>query len=293
MSNTANPAVSQRPFVAIAWMLGSVASFVGMSVAGRALKGALDVFEIMTYRSAIGLVIMVVVALSLGKLGQIGVRNLHWHLLRNTVHFIGQGLWFWALMLIPLAQLFAIEFTSPIWVILLAPFLLGEPLNRIKLLATGLGFAGVLIVARPDFSNLNPGVIAAAACAVFFAGNVILTKRLTRGEPVISILFWQTAIQLCLGLLTSGWDGAIALPPVALLPWLLIVGVGGLFAHFCLTNALRLAPASFVMPIDFARLPLAAGLGFALYNEAVEAVVFLGAALIVLGNWINIRYGAR
>ena len=282
-----------RPLAAALWMLGSIFSFVGMSIAGRALKPFLDVPEIMTWRSLIGLVIVVAVA-RVVRLDRLARRDkLTWHALRNTVHFAGQGLWFWALMSIPLAQLFALEFTSPIWVILLAPLVLGERLTRVKLLAAGLGFAGVLVVARPDFGHMEPGVIAALVAAVCFAGNIMMTKRLTGTEPILTILFWQTAMQLVMGLAVSGWDGTVTLPPVQALPALLVVGVGGIVAHFSLTKALSLAPATFVIPIDFVRLPMAAVLGLWLYGEALEWAVLVGAALIFLGNWINIRYGAR
>lgn len=291
MTAIAPPAT--RPLTAALWMLGSIFSFLAMGIAGRELKGALDVFEIMTWRSVIGLVIVVAVARATGARRLLATDQLHWHALRNTVHFAGQGLWFWALMVIPLAQLFALEFTSPIWVMLMAPLLLGERLTRVRALAAALGFAGVLIVARPDFGHMDPGVAAALGAAVCFACNIILTKRLTGKATILSILFWQTAMQSVFGLICAGWDGQVAVPGPAELPWIAIVGVGGLVAHFSLTKALSLAPAGFVIPIDFARLPLAAVLGFVLYAEALEIAVVIGGALIFLGNIINIRYGAR
>lgn len=278
---------------AVMWMLGSVVSFVAMGAAGRALKGHLDVFEIMLYRSLIGVVVVVCLLGFFRQWGALSTRLLPWHLLRNSVHFVGQGLWFWALMIIPLAQLFAIEFTSPIWVILLAPLFLGETLTRIRLFAAALGFIGILIVAKPDLSSLDPGVLAAAASAVCFAVNVIMTKRLSRGETVLAILFWQVSIQSGLGLITAGWDGAITWPAAAVWPWLAVVAGTALFAHYCLVRALSLAPASVIMPIDFVRLPVAVAMGAYFFNEPAQLSVIFGAALIFLGNWLNIRYGAK
>lgn len=290
---TAMSPPAPRTMVAALWMLGSIFSFLAMGVAGRQLKGALDVFEIMTWRSLIGVVIVLAVARATGARRLMAADQLGWHALRNTVHFAGQGLWFWALMSIPMAQLFALEFTSPIWVMLLAPLLLAEPLTRMRMLAAMLGFAGVLIVARPDFGHLEPGVIAALTSAVCFACNVILTKRLTGKATILSIMFWQTAMQSVYGLICAGWDGQITVPGLAELPWVLIIGVGGLVAHFSLTKALSLAPAGVVMPIDFARLPLAAVVGLMLFGEPMDIAVVVGGALIFLGNIINIRYGAR
>ena len=287
-----------RPLTAALWMLGSIFSFLAMGVAGRALQGSLDVFEIMTWRSVIGLGIVLVAARIVrapltGARGLMATDQLPSHLIRNTVHFAGQGLWLWALMSIPLAQLFALEFTAPIWVMLMGPFLLGERLTPLRALAAAIGFAGVLVVARPDFGNLDPGVLAAVVAAMCFAVNITMTKRLTGKAAILSILFWQTAMQAVMGLVTAGWDGQMTLPGLADVPWVAIVGVGGLVAHFSLTKALSMAPAGFVMPIDFARLPLAAVLGFAMYGEPLEVAVLIGGALIILGNIINIRYGAR
>lgn len=282
-----------QPLRGAVWMLGSVAMFVVMSVAGRGLKGEHDLFEIMIYRSVIGLVVVLAVAAATRRLAEITTRNLGAQLGRNLLHFTGQWLWLWALMVIPLAQLFALEFTSPIWIILLAPFLLGEKLNRIRALATALGFAGILIVARPDFSRLDPGLIAAAVAPIFFALSVMMTKRMTRTEAVLSILFWQAALQIPMGLLALWGAGqGLQWPSLGNALLLLALGLSALGAHYCLAKALSLAPASFVTPVDFLRLPIAAVVGVTLYDEPVQLTVFLGAALIVLGNWINIRYGA-
>jgi drug/metabolite transporter (DMT)-like permease len=78
-------------------------------------------------------------------------------------------------------------------------------------------------------------------------------------------------------------------PTAAQLPWLLVIGVTGLAAHLCLTSALNAAPASVVMPLDFARLPVIAVVGWAFYAEALDPLVFAGAALILLGNLLTLR----
>jgi drug/metabolite transporter (DMT)-like permease len=217
------------------------------------------------------------------------VTRLRGHGLRNVLHFTGQNLWLFAVTMIPLAQVFAIEFTSPIWVIVLSPFLLGERLTRMRAIAAALGFVGVLIVAHPDFGAVNLGVLAAAGAALCFALTGIMTKSLTRHEPLLSILFWLTLMQFVFGLVTVFWDGAVRWPTVATMPWLVVIGLSGLMAHLCLTSALRLAPASFVMPIDFVRLPLIAVVGATLYDEPLEMLTFIGAVFILMGNWLNIR----
>jgi drug/metabolite transporter (DMT)-like permease len=162
-------------------------------------------------------------------------------------------------------------------------------LTRRKLLAASFGFAGAMIVANPDFDRIDPGVLAAAGAAIFFAATALMTKALTRGEAVISILFWLTLMQAGFGTLAMLADGDVTMPGLATLPWLCLIGVAGISAHLCLTTALTLAPASTVMPVDFARLPLIAVIGAVFYDEPVQLALFVGAALIFLGLWINLR----
>ncbi len=270
------------------WMIGAITSFTAMAVAGRAISLELDTFEIMLFRSLTGIVIVLGVAFVAGTLGQVRQRKLGLHFTRNICHFAGQNLWFYAITLIPLAQVFALEFTTPIWVILLSPFILQERLTAMGLFCAGLGFLGILIVARPDATAISPGLIAAASCAVFFALTAIFTRKLTRTETITTILFYLTVMQAVFGLICAGYDGDIAVPSLAGLPWVVLIGCAGLLAHFCLTTALSIAPASVVMPIDFVRLPVIAVVGMAFYNEPLDTLVFVGAALIFAANYLNI-----
>jgi drug/metabolite transporter (DMT)-like permease len=156
-----------------------------------------------------------------------------------------------------------------------------------------MGFVGILIVARPDMAGINIGVIMAAIAAICFAFTTIFTKRLTRTQSITCILFYLTALQLIFGLVMAGYDGDIALPDAQTLPWLILIGVAGLLAHFCIANALSIAPATVVMPIDFIRLPVIAIVGMLFYAEAVDIWVFVGAAIIFAGNYLNIWVETR
>ena len=275
------------------WMTGAIGSFSTMAIAGRAVAADHDTFELMLYRSLVGVVLVSVVASLLGRRGEIRARRMGLHTLRNLSHFAGQNLWFAALSLIPLAQVFALEFSAPIWVLVLSPLLLGEAITRARALAAALGFIGILIVTRPFGAPLSPGILFAGLAAVGFAGSAIFTRKLTRTESVVSVLFWLTAMQALFGLVGAGWDGDIALPTARSAPWLVLIAVAGLGGHLSLTSALRLAPASVVMPIDFARLPLIALVGWLVYGEQLEGAVLLGAALIIGGNLLNLRAEGR
>ena len=283
---------SRDTTIAALWMIGAIVSFSAMAVGGRVVSFELDTFELMLYRSSLGVLIVLAAASATGNAGSIRAQRMGLHLIRNVFHFAGQNLWFFALTAIPMAQVFALEFTSPIWVALAAPLILNERLTRRRLAAAVIGFVGILIVSRPGLVAIGPGQIAAAMAAIGFAGSALFTRRLTRSESVVSILFWLTVIQTGLGLFFAGWDGQIAWPSSAAWPWLALIACAGLSAHFCLTTALSLAPASIVMPIDFLRLPVIALVGWLLYAEALDPWILAGGAVILGANWLNLRPGA-
>jgi drug/metabolite transporter (DMT)-like permease len=278
-----------EPMKATVWMIGAMLSFSLMAVSGRELATSLNTFEIMLYRSIIGFLIVLFIGYFTKTLVEIKGDRLGLHLFRNLAHFSGQNLWFFAVVSIPFSQLFALEFSTPVWVALLAPLFLGEALTRQRGLAVILGFAGVLIVARPDINQFDFAIIAAVACAVCFAGSMMATKKLTSDQSITCILFWLTLMQLAMGLLATVFMGTITFPEDTNITWIVIVGIGGLTAHFCITNALALAPAIIVIPLDFMRLPLISVIGFLAYGEAFELPILVGAGVIFIAILLNLK----
>ena len=274
-------------------MTGAMLSFTLMAISGRSLADKLDTFEIMTYRSLIGIVIVLAVAFYAGTWRQFSTQRLGLHLVRNLFHFAGQNLWFFALIYVPLSQMFVFEFSSPLWVAIFAPLILSERLTLTRFFAATIGFFGILVVVRPDFSNLPPELIAAALCAIGFAGATITTKLLTRTETITWILFWLVALQAMFGFIMAGYDGQIDVPQGTEWGWLTLIGVCGLCAHFCITSALQLAPATVVTPFEFLRLPMVSIVGVWLYSEGLEWQVFVGALVVLGANWMNIRAETR
>jgi drug/metabolite transporter (DMT)-like permease len=280
-----------RPLRAFVWMLGAVASFTLMAVAGREIQVEMNTFELMLYRSVIGFaVVAAIVRLSPQGMAQVRTPVPLLHVRRNLWHFAGQNFWFYAVAAIPLSQLVALEFTNPLWVALVAPLMLGERLTRLRVAALALGFVGVLIVARPGVSPLELGHAAGLAAALGFALNTIYTKQIMRHDNVLCVLFWMTLSQAGMSLLLS-MPGGIPLPSAATAPWLVVVGVTGLTAHYALTSALSHAPASTVAPMEFLRLPVITVVGVLVYAEALSAAVIVGACVIIAANLVNLRAG--
>ncbi len=272
---------------AAAWMVGALLSFLAMAIAGRELAQlGLSTFQILFFRSVVGLVVIGLVVLRTGP-ALLRTRRLGEHCWRNVAHFGGQFGWFFAIALMPLAEVFAIEFTIPIWTALLAAMFLGERLTRPRVIALAFGLAGVLLVLRPGLSIVQPAALAALGGAFAYAASHLMTKRLAATEAPLAILFYMTVVQLPLGLAGAlpQWQPATADQA----PWLALVGVTALTAHYCLTRALKLAEVGAVLPIDFLRLPLVALIGWAFYGEAVGLMAVAGALLIVAGNVINLR----
>ena len=281
--------IKSEPMKATVWMIGAMFSFSLMAVSGRELATNLNTFEIMLFRSIIGFLIVLAIGYFAKTLAEIKWDRLGLHLFRNLAHFSGQNLWFLAVASIPFSQLFALEFSTPVWVALLAPLFLGEVLTKQRVLAVILGFAGVLIVARPDINQFDFAIVAAIACAICFAGSMMATKSLTSDQSITCILFWLTLMQLAMGLVATVFTDTIAFPEGINIFWIVIVGIGGLTAHFCITNALALAPAIVVIPLDFMRLPLISVIGFLAYGEAFELPILVGAGVIFIAILLNLK----
>ena len=106
-------------------------------------------------------------------------------------------------------------------------------------------------------------------------------------------MFWLTVMQAMFGLVAAGYDGDIALPSLATAPWLVVIGLAGLVAHFCVTTALSLAPATVVVPFDFIRLPAIAIVGMLLYGENPDIWVGVGGVVIFAAIYLNILAETR
>ena len=264
-----------------------------MAVSGRELFSSLDTFEIMLYRSLVGILLVLSFGTYFNTLHQIRLQNLSLHFIRNISHFGGQNFWFYSIALIPFSQLFAFEFSTPLFIVFLAPIFLGELLTKEKLIAAATGFLGIMLVARPDLNTISWALIAAFLLPVCFAATAIATKLLTRKVSLTCILFWLVIMQTVFSLICAGYDFDIRIPTQTDLPFLLVVSVTGLTAHLCMTKAFSLAPVSVVMPIDFVRLPLISMVGYIFYNEVLTWYIILGSALVFVGNYINIKAEER
>ena len=271
-------------------MTGVLASFIAMALGGQELSPDLSTFEILFFRSLIGLAVV------LALLGQNGWRQIRTkkpglRVVRNFAHYAGQFGWFFGIGLLPLAQVFALEFTTPIWIAILAPLLLKERLSGTRIAAIAIGFAGALIILRPGMVPIDTAAMEVLMAAARYAFSHTLTKKLSATDSPLCILFYMTVVQLPLSLAPSLFDWVT--PTLAHVPWLVLIGITALTAHFCMIKAFLHADAIVVVPMDFLRLPLVAVIGLVVYGEALDVWVFIGAGVIFAGNFLNILQDKR
>ena len=271
------------------WMVGGVFCLTSMAVAGKEISLQIDTFEILFYRSVIGVSIILFFLIKKDLLHEVNIKEIKTHLKRNIAHFTGQNLWLYALASITLAEVTSLEFTMPIWIVLFSYLMLNEQLDKYKILSVLIGFLGVIITVRPDIESINLGLVAAAISAIAFALTNIYTRRLTRTESTLTILFFLTTIQLIFGLITSLLDGELDIPTNDNIAWIVVIRFACLGAHYCITTALSLAPPTVVAPIDLLRLPIVVSIGVLFYSEQGDIFIYFGAALIIFANFINLK----
>ena len=170
------------------WMGGAVLSFSLMAIAVRELLRTMGSFEILFLRSAISLVIMIPVVAYVG-MERVRTRRFGLHVLRNLFHFSGQYAWVYSIAMLPLAMVFAIEFTMPVWSAVLAVLLMGERLNHGRLVMLALGLAGILIILKPGLEVVPPAALVMLLGSFAYAATMISTKQLAKTDSAIAVLF--------------------------------------------------------------------------------------------------------
>jgi drug/metabolite transporter (DMT)-like permease len=269
------------------WMAGWLGLMLIIAIAGREAMREMNVFELMEARSVLGFAMLYPLIRANGGFSIVKTARLHQHIARNLIHYGAQLGWFFALTLIPIGQVVAIEFTMPIWTAILAASFLGERMTVWKVAAIVLGIIGVIMIVRPATGEVNPGQLIALAAAVGFGISIAMVKSLTRTEQTLAILFWMLVVQSVAGLLPSLY--VWAWPPAHIWGWVVVIAFCGTFSHYCMARAMLYADATVVVPMDFLRVPLTATAGWLLYSERLDLFTVLGAALILIGNLLNLK----
>jgi len=271
------------------WMAVAACCFTAMGVAARELHlSGFSTPNIMVWRSAIGLLLAIVIILCFARLSDFGTKQKKGHVVRNCVHFVGQYAWFYALGLLPLVLVTSLNATVPLWGAILAILYLKEKVTMQRLVVIVLAFAGVLIILRPGAVPFHHATIVSLIGAIGYAGSMILAKQLTIKDSPMTVVFWMMLIQLPMAIFFSFmvqewvWPGWSDVLPI------IVVGSTGVLAHFAMATGMSKADATIAMPVTYIQFPLVAAVGYFLYTEIPSIFTGIGTVLIVAANWYNI-----
>jgi drug/metabolite transporter (DMT)-like permease len=269
------------------WMIGALASFCILAIGARELSGALSISQTLCIRSAIGLLVLTpILLLNRSKIAH-SKKSLKLHVFRNTFHYAAQFGWFFGIAALPLAEVFALEFTVPLWTLFIAALFLGEKITKTKVIALLLGLLGVVVIVKPGFAIIDRASLVVLVSAIFFAFSHTATKSLSKTESPLLILFYMCAVQFPIGLVLSYSTWMAANNEQWF--WLVVIGLTALSAHYCLAKTMQFAEVTTVVTLDFLRLPLIAFVGVLIYGESLELSLFVGGFLMLIGNLVSIK----
>lgn len=277
----------------MAWMVAAGFLFCLLNTIARRLSQELDPFQTQFLRYLAGLVVLLPFILRTG-LAAWRPHDFWGQGWRGMVHTAGLLLWFWALPHVPMADMTAIGFTGPIFIMAGAVMFLGEPMVRARWIAAVVGFLGVLVVVAPQFTGTGRGFwsLVMLSSSPLFAASFLITKALTRRDRPEVIVAWQaiTVATFSLPFAMAGWIW----PTAEHWGWFLITGLLGSAGHWCLTEAFRIADMSATQPIRFVDMVWSATLGWLVFAEVPATTTFAGAAVIFgATTWIARREAVR
>lgn len=274
------------------WAFLASIVFMTMVLIVRHMSARFNAGELAFWRAFFGLILLAPVFMRSGS-ALFRTRQLGLHLVRNLLHFIGIAAWFYAVGRINLSVGMSLQFTVPLFTILLAILLLHERVDPVRWLATGLGFAGVVIILRPGEAPIQPAAIACIVSAFGYAAANIATKVLMRSATSETIVFYMNLMHLPLALATAWAMGGVTIPGIGDMPWLVALGACATLAHWLLARALGEADASLVIVVDFTKLPLVTLGAFVAFGEAPVLWAWIGAAVIFSSTYYIVRREAR
>jgi drug/metabolite transporter (DMT)-like permease len=278
---------------ATVFALLATTSFAGVNLSVRALSlSGMPTLEIAFLRAAIA---MAITLPWLAKVGIDGVRTTmpFRHFLRSAINGAGMVLWFAGLGMLALGDALALQFTLPLWVVVMAALFLRERVDGARWGIVVLGFAGVLVIVRPGLGGeiVGPGVALVLAGAALYALNTVLMKPMARTESAGAMVFYLNIWYLPVfgAFMPFVW----VTPGPEHLVWIAVLGFCGASSHYFLTRALHLADASYVSPFEFLKLPIGASLAWFLFGDVSDIWTWLGAGVIIFAGWLNARHESR
>jgi len=260
-------------------MAGTILSV--MNVLVRDLADEMHPLQLVFFRNLGQLLFMMPWLMKIG-LGGLRTTRIKMYTLRGVIGIVTMISFFMAITMMPIAKATAISFSAPIFATLGAALLLGETVRVRRWTATIIGFIGTLIILRPGFVEMDLPILFAIVAAVFLAFSSLIIKSLSSTESPDQITLYMalylTPLSFLPALFVWQW------PDLAMLPWLVALGVLATAGHRSLNRAFAAADASAVMPYDYLRLPVTALIAYIAFGEGVDAWTWAGAAVIAASS---------
>ena len=260
------------------WMVAGGLLFVAVTVLVRHLGSDMPAVEAAFIRYSIGLLLLLPMIWRMRWRG-IDRAAYSLYLSRGLVHGAAVLLWFYAMARIPLAEVTAIGFSTPVFTALGAILIFGERVRTRRMLAILAGFVGTLVILRPGFQSIEAGSLAQLVAAFCFAGSFLLAKQLTLRESSGDILVMLTVF--CTLALLPGAIYYWRQPTLIEVGWLALVAVFATAGHYALTRAIAHAPLTVTQPLTFLQMVWAILFGYWLFDEVPDSWVIGGSLLIV------------
>ncbi len=269
---------AQRPLVGILWMVLTGLCFVAVTAIVKHLGRGIPAAQSAFLRYALGLVFLIPMIRPI-LAAQLSTRQLKLFAFRGLAHTGAVILWFFAMARIPLAEVTAMNYLSPIYVTLGAALFLGEKLPLRRVIAVLLALVGAVIILRPGVKTIEPGHIAMLVTAVLFALGYLIAKMLA-DEVKPAVVVGMLSITVTIGLAPFAY--AVWVPVTGMeLAWLLLVASFATAGHYTMTLAFAAAPLTVTQPVTFLQLVWAVTLGWLVFDEGIDGYVVLGGAIIM------------
>lgn len=270
-------------------MLLATVAFACMHAAVRHVSADIHPFEVAFFRNLMGFLVIAPLFLRYGftplRTGRFGT-----HVIRALINVVAMLMFFAGLATTPLAQVQALGFTAPLFATLLAIAFLGERVGARRWTALAVGFFGALIILRPGYQSINLGPLLVVGSAAIWAVALIIIKQLSRTDSSVTITAYMTLLMTPLSLVPALWVWQT--PDLHQFLWLTVIGVLGTLAQLLMTQSLRLADASVVLPLDFTKLLWGTAIGYLAFNEIPDIWTWVGGAIIFTGvTYITVREG--
>ncbi|MFT7148117.1 MAG: drug/metabolite transporter (DMT)-like permease [Yoonia sp.] len=271
-------AKQSRPVAGIFWMVFTGLMFVAVTAVVKHIGSDVPAAQAAFLRYVLGLVFLLpmikpILAAHLTR----RQKKLFWA--RGFVHTLAVILWFFAMARIPIAEVTAMNYLSPVYVSLGAALFLGELLPPRRLAAVIMALIGAMIILRPGMKEVEIGHIAMLGTAIFFAAGYLIAKQLS-GEVSAAVVVGMLSITVTVGL--APFAAAVWLTPtVEQLGWLFLVACFATAGHYSMTLAFAAAPLTVTQPVTFLQLVWAVLLGAVVFGEAVDGWVVFGGAVIM------------